>query len=366
MPAMPVKRLEIRAFGGPDIIRIVEDPALPEPGEGEVRIKAEASSLVFTDMLIRRNLYPVLKLTLPLTLGYDVIGRIDSVGPGVTRWRIGDRVADLTQIGGNATHLVRPAASLVAVPDGLDATRAEPLILSYMTAYQALFREAEVKPGDPVLVCGASGAVGLAALDLCRAFGLRAVGVASARREAAVTGLGAAFVAYDAAGASAKLDRLSRDLNGFKAIIDAARAEGLSALMARLAPGGRLVVLGFSAAFRRAHEAGGAQPGVLARLGFSADFLRIKWMAARSGASRRVTFYDIAAQRARHPDWFEHDLSTLFDLLGEGRIAPCVQRVFGLEDAIEAHRLIEAGQVEGRLVLDLTSEVRRSDGAGAR
>ena len=181
-----------------------------------------------------------------------------------------------------------------------------------------------------------------------------------------MTGLGAAFVAYDEADAASRLDRLSRDLNGFRAILDAARGEGLSTLLARLAPGGRLVVLDFSAAFRRAHEAAGAPPGLMARLGFAADFLRIKWMAGRSGASRRVTLYDVSAQRARHPDWFEHDLSTLFDLLGEGRIAPCVQRVFGLEDAIEAHRLIEAGQVEGRLVLDLTSEVRRSDGAGAR
>ena len=88
---MAVRRLEIGAFGGPELIRVVEDAALPAPGPGEVRIRVEASSLVFTDMLIRRNLYPVLKLTLPLTLGYDLIGRIDGVGPGVTRWRLGDR-----------------------------------------------------------------------------------------------------------------------------------------------------------------------------------------------------------------------------------------------------------------------------------
>ncbi len=352
---MPVRRLEIRDFGGPEVIRLVEDAALPQPGAGEVRIRAEASSLVFTDTLIRRNLYPVLKLALPLTLGYDVVGRIDGVGPGVTRWRIGDRVADLVQLGGNATHLVRPADALVAVPQGLDATRAEPLILSYMTAYQALFREAELQPGDPVLVCGASGAVGLAALDLCRAFGLSAVGVASARREAAVTGLGAAFVAYDQADAAGKLDGLSRDLGGFKAILDAARGEALSSVMARLAPGGRLVALGFSSPFRDARQAGLAQPGLLARLGFAVDFLRIKWLSSRPGAARRVSFYDISGRRARHPQQFQDDLSTLFALLEAGRIAPRIQRVFGMEEAVEAHRLIEAGEVEGRLVLDLAS-----------
>jgi NADPH:quinone reductase-like Zn-dependent oxidoreductase len=352
-----VKRLEIRAFGGPEVIQLVEEAALPEPGPGEVRIRVEASSLVFTDMLIRRNLYPVLKLSLPLTLGYDVVGRIDGVGPGVTQWRIGDRVADLTQMGGNATHLVRPADMLVAVPQGLAATQAEPMILSYMTAYQALFREAEVKPGDPVLIYGASGAVGLAALDLCRAIGMPAVGVASARREQAVTSLGAAFVAYDAADgaeAAAKLDRLSRDFNGFKAILDAARGEALSSVTARLAPGGRLVALGFSAAFRSAYKAGNGSPGLFARLRFAFDFLRIKGLSSRSGAARRVTFYDIAQRRALHPAWFHDDLSTLFKLLEAGRIAPRIQRVFGLAEAVEAHRLIEAGQVEGRLVLDLT------------
>jgi NADPH2:quinone reductase len=199
--------------------------------------------------------------------------------------------------------------------------------------------------------------VGLAALDLCRAFGLPAVGVASARRERMVTGLGAAFVAYDEADAAGKLDRLSRGFGGFDAIVDAARGEPLSCVMARLSPSGRLVALGFSAAFRDAHRAGNAQPDLLARLRFAFDFLRIKWLSSRSGASRRVVFYDVSERRTRHPDWFEHDLSTLFALLEAGRIAPRIQRIFGLDEAVEAHRLIEAGEVEGRLVLDLTSTI---------
>jgi NADPH:quinone reductase-like Zn-dependent oxidoreductase len=356
--AVTVRRLEITAFGGPEVVRLVEDAALPQPGAGEVRIQVETSSLAFTDTLIRRQLYPVLKLRLPLTLGYDVVGRIDAVGPGVTQWRVGDRVADLTQLGGNASHLVRPAATLVRVPQGLDAAQAEPLILSYMTAYQALFREAKVQPGDHVLILGASGAVGLAALDLCRAFKLMAVGVASARREQSVTELGASFVAYDQADAAGKLDSLSRDLEGFKAIVDAARGEPLSATMARLAPGGTLVVLGFSAWFRDAHKAGKARPGLLTRLRFAADFLRIKRLAARPAASKRATFFDISGHRARHPDAFEEDLRALFALLEAGRIAPRVARVFSLEEAVEAHRLLDEGQVEGRLVLDLTRRAR--------
>jgi len=352
------QRLEVQAFGGPDVIQWVQDETLPEPGTGEVRIRVEASSLVFTDMLIRRNLYPVLKLTLPLTLGYDFVGRIDRIGPGVTRWRVGDRVADLIQLGGNATHLVRPAASLVAVPQGLEATQVEPLILSYMTAYQALFREGGAKAGDAVLICGASGAVGLAALDLCRAFGVRAVGVASAKREQVVTRMGAAFVAYDQVKSGLRLDRWSRGLGGFAVVLDAARGEALSSLMARLAPAGRLVVAGFTAAFRAGQRAGKWR-GLMAKLGLGFDFVRIKSMSSMPFVSQRVVFYDVSGQRAEHPEHFQDDLTMLLSLLEAGRIAPRVQRVFGLDEAIEAHRLIETGQVEGRIVLDLTRRVAR-------
>ncbi len=235
------------------------------------------------------------------------------------------------------------------------------MILTYLTAYQALFREAMAKPGEPVLIYGASGAVGLAALDLCRAFGLPAVGVASARRKRAVTALGATFVAYDEADAAGKLDRLARDANGFKTIIDAARGEALASVLARLAPDGRLVALGFSALFRNANTASAAPPGLLRRLRIAFEFLRIKWLSSRSGTSRRVSFYDISERRAARPDWFQDDLWTLFTLLEHGRISPHVQRVFGLNAAVEAHRLIDAGQVEGRLVLDLAPP----PGAGA-
>ena len=355
---MPVQRLEIGAFGGPEMLRVVRDTALPVPGPGEVRIRVEASSLAFTDTLIRRNLYPGLKPSLPLTLGYDIVGRIDEVGPDVAQWHIGDRVADLVQVGGNATHLVRPATSLVAVPQTLDAVRVEPLILTYMTAYQALFFEGNAKSGDAVLIYGASGAVGHAALDLCRAFGVRAVGVASAKHEDVVTRMGATFVAYDRPDASAALDRLSREVKGFRVILDAARGEALSSVLTRLAPDGRLVALGFSAAFRAAHRAGNARPGLLAKLRLAFDFLRIQWLSSRPGTARRVIFYDISKRRTRHPEWFRADLTMLFTLLEQGRISPHIQRVFGLADAVEAHRLMDAGQVEGRFVLDLAPRDR--------
>ena len=87
--------------------------------------------------------------------------------------------------------------------------------------------------------------------------------------------------------------------------------------------------------------------------GFAFDFLRVKGLSSRPGLARRVTFYDISQCRVSHPGWFHDDLSTLFKLLEAGRIAPRIQRVCGRTEVADAHRLIEAGQVEGRLVLDL-------------
>ena len=350
---MVTKRLEVNSFGGPEVIRVVEDEKMPEPGPGEACIRVEASSLVFTDMLIRRNLYPVLKLTLPLTLGYDLIGRVEAVADNVTTVSPGDRVGDLTQIGSNATHVVRPVEGLVPVPDALDATQAEPLILSYMTAYQALLREGQVPEGGKVLVYGASGAVGNPALDLCGALGFTAVGVASQRRKKGVTDRGAEFVAYDGPDASGHLDRIAREHGGFDAILDVARGEPLYTVLARLKPKGRFVALGFSAPFRQ----GGASPkglsGLLGKLRFGLEFLRIKWLSSRKNRPQRVIFYDISGRRAAGPQEFKTDLMALFDMLAAGSIAPRIQRVFTLDNAKEAHELLEAGAVEGRLVLSL-------------
>ncbi len=353
---MKNRRLIVEAFGGPEVVRVVPDASAPTPGVGEVRIRVEASSLVFTDMLIRRDLYPVMELKLPLTLGYDLIGRIDAVGEGVTAFSPGDRVADLTQIGANADYVCRPAEGLVAVPDGLDAVQAEPLILSYLTAYQSLLRFGKAARGDTVLIYGASGGVGLAALDLCRALGINAVGVASAQREALIRGYGARFVAYDNPNAARQLDQIAREIGGFAAILDPARGERLGIVLARLKPRGRFVAAGFSAALRRAKGQFTGLTGLIGKIGFGLQFLTVKIKAARSRKTGRVLFYDISETRQKNPDWFHEDLTALFGMLSESAIHPLVEGVFKIDEAAEAHRRIEAGDVQGRLVMDLSDK----------
>jgi hypothetical protein len=136
-----------------------------------------ASGVEYTDVLIRRHLYPQTMLRRPpFVLGYDVVGEIDQLGDGVRGFQVGDRVADLTVVGSNAAYRTLRASDLIRVPVGVDAAEAAALILSWTTAYQLLHRAARVQRGQRVLVQGAAGAVGQ--LVLGRLAGLELWGTA--------------------------------------------------------------------------------------------------------------------------------------------------------------------------------------------
>ena len=142
----------VRRFGDPDGIEVVDAP-LPTAGRSEVRVRVLASSLEYTDVPIRRHLYPhTAARRPPFVLGYDVVGEIDQVGDGVSGFQLGDRVADMTVLGSNAAYRTLRASDLTRVPAGVDAAEAAALVLSWTTAYQLLHRVARVQRGQRVLV----------------------------------------------------------------------------------------------------------------------------------------------------------------------------------------------------------------------
>ncbi|HEY9448973.1 MAG TPA: alcohol dehydrogenase catalytic domain-containing protein, partial [Gemmatimonadaceae bacterium] len=156
--------VQLRRYGGPDELNVVDAPA-PTAGRGEVRVRVLASSVEYTDVVIRRHLYPqTLRRRPPFVLGYDVVGEIDQLGDGVRGFQLRDRVADMTVLGSNAAYRTLRPDHLVRVPAGVDAAEAAALILSWTTAYQLLHRTARVQRGQRVLVQGAAGAVGQALL----------------------------------------------------------------------------------------------------------------------------------------------------------------------------------------------------------
>src|SRR5215510_5550071 len=152
--------VRVRDFGGPEQLDVVDAP-VPTADRGEVRVRVLASSLEYTDVVIRRHLYPqTMRRRPPFALGYDVVGEIDQLGDGVRGFKVGDRVADMTVLGSNAAYRTLRADGLTRVPAGVDAAEAAALILSWTTAYQLLRRAARVQRGQRVLVQGAAGAVG--------------------------------------------------------------------------------------------------------------------------------------------------------------------------------------------------------------
>ena len=325
--------VQVSRFGDTDGLEVVDAP-MPTAGRGEVRVRVLASSLNYTDALIRRHLYPqTARHRPPFVMGYDVVGEIDQVGEGVHDFKVGDRVADMTVIGSNATYRTLRAGDVTRVPPDVDAAEAATLILSWMTAYQLLHRSAHVRPGQRVLVHGAAGAVGQALLVLGKRAGLELWGAARGKHAALVRELGGTPIDYTR-------EDFTRVVDGFDLVFDGIGEDGYRRSFAALKPGGLLIAIGFSA-------------GVQAKQGMRAILMSIArmylWRFLPGG--KRARFYSINAMRVRHPAWFREDLGTLFDLLATHAIQPRVAERIAFDEVADAHRRIEAGGLEGKLVL---------------
>src|SRR5215813_11262973 len=232
--------VQLRRFGNPDELEVVEAP-LPRAGRGEVRVRVLASSVEYTDVTIRRHVYPWVRRRPPFVMGYDVVGEIDQLGDGVSGFQLGDRVADMTVIGSNAAYRTLRADRLVRVPAGVDAAEAATLILSWTTAYQMLHRAARVQRGQRVLVHGAAGAVGQALLTLGRMAGLELWGTARGDHAALVRELGATPIDY-------QREDFTRVLpGGFDVVFDGIGEDGYRRSFAALKRGGLLCAYGYTA-----------------------------------------------------------------------------------------------------------------------
>jgi len=336
MPASELRNriVQIRRFGGPDGLEVVDAP-LPMAGRGEVRVRVLASGLEYTDVLIRRHLYPqTMRLRPPFVMGYDVIGEIDQLGDGVSGFQLGDRVADMTVVGSNAAYRTLRADRLVRVAAGLDPAEAATLILSWMTAYQLLHRAARVQRGQRVLVQGAAGAVGQALLMLGKLAGIELWGTARGAHAALVRELGATPIDYQREDFTLVLP------DGFDVVFDGIAEDGYRRSFATLKRNGLLCAYGYSAGVQ-------AQRRMPAMLMWIARLYLWRWLPG----GKRAGFYSINVMRARHPAWFREDLERLFGLLASGAIQPRVAERISFDEVGEAHRRLEAGGLDGKLVL---------------
>ncbi|MGH9060597.1 MAG: alcohol dehydrogenase catalytic domain-containing protein, partial [Acidimicrobiales bacterium] len=191
--------------------------ALPAPAAGQALVRVEATAVSAAESAMRRGRYYG-QPEFPFVPGYDLVGVVEAVGPGVDRGLAGRRVAALTKTGGWATAVLLTAADLVEVPDGIGADEAETLIVNGLTAYQMLHRGAKVRAGQTVLVLGASGGVGTILVQLARHAGARVIGTAAPRHHEALRAMGVEPIDYRVPDLATKVRELAPD--GVDAVFD--------------------------------------------------------------------------------------------------------------------------------------------------
>lgn len=336
---MPFTRIRLSAFGGPENLDLETVADLPEPGPGEVRVRVLVTSAAFTDVMIRKGMYPDVKERPPFTPGYDMVGVVDALGPGANRFQPGERVADLTTIGAYAEYICLPENRLTPVPKGVSELDALSMILSAVTPYQMLHRVAKAQAGQSLLIHGAGGAVGTTMLQLARNAGVTAFGSDAAAKHDLIRSFGATPIEADAP------EKALRAVvgEGVDFAFDPLGGESLSRSLHVLKPGGMLVAFGF-------------QNEVLGRGGsIPMDFVKLKlWDWLPNGHA--TVFYSIGAMRRKHPEWFREDLATLFSMLAERRIVPVVAEVLPLAKVRQAHERVESGDVAGKLVMRISDQ----------
>jgi NADPH:quinone reductase len=352
---MSTKRVVVGHYGGPEVLRMVEEED-PRPGPGEVLVKVLAAGVSFTDAQLRAGTYIPGAPKPPFTPGYELVGVVEELGPDCSRLRVGDRIGALTVWGADADRVCVPEASAVEVAEDLDPAKVLSLLFPYMTAYQALHRTAMAKSGETVLVHGAAGRVGVAALELGALAGLRMFGTASARDRAAVERLGAVAIDYRNEDFLARVRELT-DGDGVDVVLDSLGGPLSLRSFRALRPGGRLVVFG-----RYATLSHGRKDWTAVIEWYTA--IAALWVWAKLSPRRRVMPYQIqklrdAAQKRpgavggepRHPEWFQEDFRVLVEMLRRGEIHPVVAERLPLSDARRAHELLERMAAKGKLVL---------------
>lgn len=311
--------------GPAEALKVIERPD-PEPGPGQIRIRVRAAGVNRPDLLQREGRYPPPPGASDL-LGLEVAGEIDAIGPGVDRWRVGDRVCALLGGGGYAGYAVVDARHALPIPGGLDFVEAAALPETVCTVFANVFEAGALQPGETLLVHGATSGIGVAAIQMARAAGARVIATSrGAEKAAAATRLGA-DLSLDAT--SDDMAAVIAGFGGADVVLDMVGADYARLNQEALKPMGRWVVIATLTGARTEID--------LARLMMKRLVLTGSTLRARPADEKARL---IAAVEARVWPWIE-----------AGMMRPPVAATFPLEQAAAAHLRLEAGGHVGKIVL---------------
>jgi NADPH2:quinone reductase len=322
--------------GGPETLRPEEVPD-PTPGAGGLLVRVRAAAINYPDVLIIKDKYQ-LKPPRPFAPGGEIAGEIEAVGDGVEGWSVGDRIIAVTGFGGLAEKIVVPARSAFRLPEERSFDEGSALLLTYATSIHALLDRGKLQAGQTLLVLGAAGGVGLAAVELGKAYGSRVIAAVSSEQKAQAArdaGADEAVVypqgPFDKDGLKA-LSQQFKDavgLAGADVIFDPVGGDYTEAALRSIAWEGRFLVVGF--------------PAGIARLPLNLTLLK----------SCDVCGVFWGAFAARDPKKNAEHVATLFNLWRQGKIAPRISETYTLERAGEAIAAMAERRVIGKLVVRL-------------
>jgi NADPH:quinone reductase len=331
-----MKALLSRAPGGPETLELAELPD-PAPGPGQLLIRVRACAINYPDVLIIEDKYQF-RPERPFAPGGEIAGTVEALGEGVDGWAQGDRLIAMLGHGGLAEKVLVNAATALPLPEGRSFEDGSALILTYATTIHALLDRGQLKEGETLLVLGAAGGVGLAAVELGKAYGARVVAAVSSEEKAGAAKAAGADEAiiyprgpFDKEGAKALAQQFKDAVGagGADLVYDPVGGDYTEAALRALAWEGRLLVIGF--------------PAGIPRLPLNLTLLK--------SCDVRGVFWGAFA--ARDPNANAAHVQTLFRLWDEGKIAPKVSRTWPLEQGGEAIAHMAARKAVGKLVVTM-------------
>jgi NADPH2:quinone reductase len=328
-----VKAILCKAYGPPDSL-VVEDIPSPVAGPGEVVVSVKTASVNFPDVLIIQNKYQ-LKPPLPFSPGSELAGVVKSVGDGVTRWKPGDPVMAITGYGAFAEEVQVDVNRLLPIPTGMDFVSAAAFGLTYATSEHALCDRGELKAGETLLVLGASGGVGIAAIEIGKVLGARVIACASTDDKLAIC---------REHGADDTINYATEDLRerikaitggkGADVVYDPVGGTYTELALRSIAWRGRLLVVGFAA-------------GDIPKIPLNLTLLK--------GCAIVGVFWGEFTRR--EPQRFLAAMDKLERWFAEGKLKPHVSRTFPLERAADALAMMAGRNVKGKVVLTVAPPV---------
>lgn len=343
-----MKIIRIYKPGSYDQLKI-EEAETPTPGKNQVLVKIESTGLNYADIIIRWGLYASAKKFVgwPITPGFEYAGTVASIGEGVEKWKVGDKVVGCSLFNAYASHILSDPRYIFNIPKDWSFEQAAGMPATFLTAYHALFQNVIIRPGAKVLVHSAAGGVGCSVLQMCRIKGFETIAVVGSSHKVEVA---------KAFGATHVIDKSKEDLwarvqeiapQGYDVALDANGVSTLGNSFKYLGPGGKLMIYGFHSMFPK-------KGGRLNYVKLAYDFVRTPSFSPLNfvDGNKSIVSFNLSFLWEKM-DLLQEAMNDIFKWIEEGQLQAPKVKAFPFDEVGKAHAELESGNSTGKIVLKL-------------